>query len=85
MKIEQKYHHITDFSALAAVPASCDPLPRASLPIAEIYPMERLTKLIDAIPEPVSDVSVSRASMFFKIPGRGMENDPFLRRLSRLR
>lgn len=85
MKIEQKNHHTTELAALTAIPAGSDPLPRASLPIDEVYPMERLTKLIDAIPEPVSDDSVSRTSMFFKKTGRGMDKDPFLRRLSRLR
>jgi len=84
MNIDQKYHHETDFITLPVAPARNVVL-RTSPPIAEIYPMERLTKLVDAAADPVSNTSVRRPSVFFKIVGSGMDKYPFLRRLSRLR
>jgi len=78
-------HHQTEFSVHPSVGIGQNPLPKRSVPVAVIYDLnpkpepEPVVKKVTAWPK------VSSKSMFFSRKPRSIEDDPFLRRLARLK
>ena len=60
---------------------------RPPLPVDQIYQMDRIMSkpvAVDAVDTPTEKTKPRKGSIFFRLGGRGIEDDPFLKRLSRL-
>ncbi len=84
MQDDDKPHHMTEVVMLHIEAHRVDCASRPPLPMNQIYPMDRLKTRLHVKPQPPEQPATSSGSMFFKGARRGLKNDPFLQRLSRL-
>lgn len=84
MANDNRPHHISELVVLHVEAHRVECASRPPLPINQMYPMDMLETRLHVKPQAFEQPETSRGSMFFKGSRRGLKDDPFLQRLSRL-